>query len=74
MAKVKIMINFHNKNVIHSTDDIGSDPYQVLLKKGYQYVGDAKIKNGEIQFFWKANFFDPGSKYIRGTNIDEITT
>lgn len=63
MPQAKIMVNFTNRKIIHTTENVGSPAYQELLRRGYLNVGNCKTGKEDTQFFWDSRYFDPRDKY-----------
>lgn len=71
----KVMVNWKEKKIVHTTSRVGSEEYENLCKKGYEKVGTvkpvfARHTNGleldtNPKFFWDDKFFDPKAKYNR---------
>ena len=80
MAVIKIMINWEERKIIHTTEHRGSADYNHLKNTfGYEEVGSIKTSDFEEgltpsnkgwiipqpKVFWEPNFFDPEVKYFK---------
>lgn len=75
MNKIKIMVNWANHLIVHTSAAIGSPEYVHLLNQGYVQVGEIK-QPSEIRVFWNSEYFNARDKYVRDirTESDTITT
>lgn len=71
MPKIKILVNWNSRNIIHCQSKVGSPEYVSLLRAGYVEVGEIKVHE-ELPIFWNSEYFDPNAKYQR--NIATLNT
>lgn len=71
VKNTKIFVNWQAKRIVHAKTSVGSAVYKNLRSRGYVEVGVAKPNE---EFFWKAQYFDPDSKYEDEPQIEKIQT
>lgn len=74
MAKIKIMVNWSERRIVHCQKPVGSPEYSRLVNSNYVEVGEIKVHE-ELPIFWRSEYFNAPDKYLRDTpQITTLTT